>query len=484
MAISPHDRWARFKFSVVGPLLAAPPDAGALREALQALATQTWRHPIRDEPVRFAFSTIERWYYRALHASNPVDALRPGVRNDHGRPRRLSEALAEVLRAQYKAHRHWSYQLHHDNLAARVKVDPRLGPMPSYTTVMRYLKARGLTRTKRTGNERRPGLARARAALDQREVRSYEVEHSGALWHLDFHGSRHVSVLVPDGTWEKPELFAVLDDHSRLCCHAQFYRSESTETLVHGLSQALLKRGLPRAILMDNGGAMLGAELTEGLTRLGILHETTLCYSPHQNGKQEHFWSVVEGRLLAMLDGVTDLTLARLNALTQAWVERDYHRRHHSEIDTTPRERFLGAPDVHRPPPAPEVLRDAFTASCTRRVRRSDATLTLDGVRFEVPARLRHLGPLTLRRARWDLGRVHVVDPRTGRAMARIFPLDRARNARGERRAIVAAGDDVLGETPAEGSGELPPLLQRLLRDYAADGVPPGYLPRPEERND
>ncbi len=336
MATAPHDIWARFKFSVVGPLLAAPPDAGALRDTLQTLAERTWRHPLSGEPVRFGFSTLERWYYAALRADNPFEALRRGVRSDLGRRRRLSDALAAALRAQYRAHRHWSYQLHHDNLAARVKSDPSLGPMPSYTTVARYLKVRGLMRTKRTGNERRPGLARASAALDHREVRSYEVEHTGALWHLDFHGSRYVSVLWPDGTWVKPQLFAVLDDHSRLCCHAQFYQAETTETLVHGLGQAILKRGLPRAILMDNGGAMLGAELVEGLTRLGIVQETTLPYSPHQNGKQEHFWAVVEGRLLAMLDGVAELTLERLNQITQAWVERDYHRAHHSEIDTTP----------------------------------------------------------------------------------------------------------------------------------------------------
>lgn len=78
-------------------------------------------------------------------------------------------------------------------------------------------------------------------------------------------------MLLPDGTWLKPALFGVLDDHSRLCCHGQFYREEATETLVHGLVQAILKRGLPRAILMDNGGAMLGQEPTEGLyARFGL----------------------------------------------------------------------------------------------------------------------------------------------------------------------------------------------------------------------
>ena len=39
--------------------------------------------------------------------------------------------------------------------------------------------------------------------------------------------------------------------------------------------------------MSDNGAAMTATEITEGLARLGILHQTTLPYSPYMNGKQE-----------------------------------------------------------------------------------------------------------------------------------------------------------------------------------------------------
>jgi hypothetical protein len=55
---------------------------------------------------------------------------------------------------------------------------------------------------------------------------------------------------------------------------------------VHGFSQAIQKRGLPGALLTDNGSAMVAEDVTEGLLRLGIVHERTLPYSPYQNGKQ------------------------------------------------------------------------------------------------------------------------------------------------------------------------------------------------------
>ena len=58
-----------------------------------------------------------------------------------------------------------------------------------------------------------------------------------------------------------------------------------------------------------------------------MAHDTTLPYSPNQNGKVERFWSVTEGRLLAMLQGVDSLSLAQLNEATQAWVQKDYNNR-------------------------------------------------------------------------------------------------------------------------------------------------------------
>ncbi len=46
--------------------------------------------------------------------------------------------------------------------------------------------------------------------------------------------------------------------------------------------------------MTDNGGAMTADETTQGLARLGVLHEKTLPYSAYQNGKQESFWGQIE----------------------------------------------------------------------------------------------------------------------------------------------------------------------------------------------
>jgi transposase InsO family protein len=227
---------------------------------------------------------------------------------------------------QYRDHPHWTYQLHYDNLASAVKADPSLAPLCSYSTVKRYMQASGMVR-KRRGPKLRPGEARAARRRENREVRSYEAEYVGSLWHLDFHHGS-VKVLTGHGQWQRPIALGILDDHSRLCCHLQWYLSETAEDLVHGFSQAIQKRGLPRALLTDNGAAMVSDEFTEGLLSLGIVHEKTLPYSPHQNGKQERLWATMEGRLMEMLEGV-ELTLDFLNEATQAWMEIEYNRAVH-----------------------------------------------------------------------------------------------------------------------------------------------------------
>ncbi len=412
-------------------------------------------------------------------ARRPRRRLAPRRAQDCGKVS-LAEVLAEQLDLQYHGHPHWSYKLHYDNLAALVKADPTLEPIGSYCTVRRYMQAHGLVRKPRLQLKGRPGEARAEIRRQTREIRSYEAEYVGSLWHLDFHHGS-LKVLTHGGQWLHPIALGILDDHSRLCCHIQWYLSETAEDLVHGFSQAIQKRGLPRALLTDNGSAMVAEEVTEGLLRLGIVHQRTLPYSPYQNGKQEAFWGTLEGRLMNMLDGVANLTLDSLNYATQAWVELEYNHAAHRETCSSPVECFAETPDVLRSSPSSESLREAFRLETKRTQRRSDGTVSIEGVRFEIPSRYRDFRKLSVRYARWDLGRVDLVDERSGIILAPIYHLDKTANADGRRALIEPAGSDVPAGRSAEGGRKevpLPPLLKRILEDYSATGLPPAYLPK------
>jgi len=460
---------------VIGPLLAAPPESGQLQAQLDTLASRTWRHPQTGQPLQLGRSTIERWYYTARSAQqDPVNVLRRKVRSDAGQHPSLSSRLGELLATQHRQHPHWSYQLHADNLAVLAAQQPELGPSPSYASVRRFLHAQGLRKRPRRGPAHRPGARAAEHRFEQREVRSYECAYVNGLWHLDFHHGS-VRVLLDTGQWADPILLGILDDRSRLGCHAQWYLTEGAEQLCHGLSQGFQKRALPRALMSDNGSAMLAGETVQGLAHLGIVHETTLPYSPYQNGKQESFWGQIEGRLLPMLEDVPDLTLRQLNQATLAWLEMEYNRKLHSELGQSPLQAYLDVHDVGRPAPSSQELQRAFTTEVRRTVRHSDLTISLEGIRFEIPSRYGHFPWVSVRYASWDRSTVHLTDPKTGTFLTRIYPLDKQRNAQGQRARRADAPD-----TPASTPTTMAPLLQKLLKDYATTGLPPAYLPKEE----
>ena len=54
-----HEQWARFRFSVIGPSLAAPPERGDLQEELKSLAAKNGIIPSADNG--FNYSSVVRF---------------------------------------------------------------------------------------------------------------------------------------------------------------------------------------------------------------------------------------------------------------------------------------------------------------------------------------------------------------------------------------------------------------------------------------
>jgi hypothetical protein len=125
-------------------------------------------------------------------------------------------------------------------------------------------------------------------------------------------------------------------------------------------------------------------------------------------------------------------------------------------------------------------LRHAFVVEDERRQRRTDGTLSVKSVRFEIPNRYRHLVRLTVRYASWDLSSVLLVDARTDTVLCRLSPLDKTANADARRRALDPVDGVAVTTVAPAPPGDMAALLRRLLTEYAATGLPPAYLPSAE----
>src|SRR5215813_2885204 len=103
-------------------------------------------------------------------------------------------------------------------------------------------------------------------------------------------------------------------------------------------------------------------------------------------------------------------------------------------------------------------------------------TVSLEGRRFEIPSQFAHLKHPRLRYARWDLSNVDLVDARSGAILCPLYPLDKAANASGERR--LRKSTAATAPAPRD---EVAPLLNKLMAEFAATGLPPPYLPEDED---
>ena len=173
--------------------------------------------------------------------------------------------------------------------------------------------------------------------------------------------------------------------------------------------------------MTDNGAAMMAEEFSRGLHRLASCTETTLPYSPYQNAKQESFWGRVEGRLMAMLEGVGELTLELLNTATRAWVEQEYQRSVHSAKSAAPTRALPRRPRCRARMPRQRGAASGLPPGGSRRQRRSDGTVASKASASRSPA-IAHLERVHLRYARWDLCGVDLVDARRGNILCALYP--------------------------------------------------------------
>ncbi len=173
---SKSQKLAEFRFSIIGNLLSSPPKRGEGINEFKKLAAKTWEQPISGKPVHYHWHTIESWYYDARNDQvNSIDALRPKTRSDKGRSRVLTEEVKTIIKDRYGEYKSWSYQLHRDNLVVDLE-NKSISPIPSYSTVRRYLQSIGKFKVKLNSNYNRSGYKNSRQKQEGKEIRSYENE--------------------------------------------------------------------------------------------------------------------------------------------------------------------------------------------------------------------------------------------------------------------------------------------------------------------
>ena len=353
---------ATFRFGVISDFVVSHDlERGERERLLLDKTNRSWTIPY-SRRTRISRSTLLYWIRRYERSGRKLESLSPQGRGDIGRSRVLDEEVAQALIGLRKELPRAPIRVLIEELRTRKVIDAWARVSP--TTVYRFLKSQG-------GFDP-PGDK-------PRDRRRFEAELPNDLWQSDMMFGPTVSV---EGRQRKTYLFAFLDDMSRLIPHAQFYLTEGLDSYLDGLRQALLKRGLPRRLYVDNAPSFRSQHLSQITASLGValIHSTP--YQPEGRGKCERWFRTVREGFLSQWQGEQ---LEVLNRDLWKWIDESYHRRRHSVTEQTPLQRFSAHLECLRP--APPHLEDFFRKR-TLRIVAKDRTVALNSRLYEAPVSL------------------------------------------------------------------------------------------------
>lgn len=375
---------ALFRLSVLGELASRNKlEHGEATRIMRELAAKTYNIP-NSKRVHLSEQTIWRWYTDWRRGG--IEALCPLSRNDKGKTKLADEMQAALL------------QLKKDN------------PARSINTIIKLCEQQGLVVSKELSRsavhrflQNHKLSKRTFADSNTIERRSFVAEYAGNIWHGDvLHGPK---IQTPNGI-KKTYLVSLLDDKSRLITHSAFCLGETALDIEGVLKQAILKRGIPYKLIIDNGAAYRSESLQTICAFLEIKLVYCRPYEPEGKGKLERFHRTFRESFLNEIDLNKITNLDDFNARLWAWLEQIYHRQPHSGLNgKTPLDCWREDLVQVRPLGLKaERIDDIFCHRYARTVRK-DGTVSFEGMYFEVPYEL------------VDEKIILVVDPHTQRAL-------------------------------------------------------------------
>jgi len=352
---------ALFRYGLIAPLLNN--QVYSKKEYLAQICGKVHNVPYYGTK-EFAPKTIECWL--RSYRKGGFLALRPKGRSDKGICRVLSPEKKEDILALRQKHDLLSVVLFYEKMVADGVLSP---DKASYHTVYRLLKAHNLLE---------------RNLQASRERKRFSYDKINILWQGDMSVGPY---LVLGGKKYRTNLFAFLDDCSRLIPFAQFFFTEKFDCMKTVLKEALTRRGIPKMIYVDNGKVYQAGQLQLACASLGITLTHTQPYDPQSKGKIERMFQTIRKRFYPQLEEHPAKSLEELNERFWQWLAEDYHRKVHSAIQMTPLDLFMSQASSVRMVSEPQTLDMLFWKREHRKVKH-DATITLLNQLFEGPPHL------------------------------------------------------------------------------------------------
>ena len=349
---------ATFRFGIISEFVTGVKlGFGDKQRLLSEKAGRSYQIPMSKKD-RISRSTIMQWVYSYKAAGNQIEGLKPKSRSDKGTFKKVNSNVREAVK-DIKA-RNPNYTL--PTIIELLRQQKLVGVSEelNYSSLYRFIKQEKLSELNTTAEDKR----------------RFEAALPNEIWQCDV---LHGPLVKVESAMKKTYLCAIIDDHSRLIIHAQFYLTENLGALKDCLKQGVQKRGLPQKFYTDNGSCYRALNLEQVTACLGIALCHSRPYTPQGRGKIERWFKNVRDSFLPL---VKDLNkLEDLNEKLDEWVNA-YNGRPHGTTKETPFERYRQNMSCVRP--APAKLMDYFRSVEFRKIKK-DRSFSLKGKIYEGP---------------------------------------------------------------------------------------------------
>lgn len=360
-----HEKVALFRYGVIADFINLPPGTKGLYAQIKKKAEQSYSIPGSNR-TKVAEETIRSWLKK--YRKGGFDALLPKSRTDKGKARRLPLEVADVLLAVKEENPEFTVPLVIKRARAGGKI-PEDVRLPE-STIYKLLARHGLT---------------AKKKVPAKDHRRFSFEYAGDLFMSDvMHGP---AVKTKNGRKQKTYLIAFIDDATRVIPYAAFAHSENTAAFMEVLKQAVLRRGIPMRLFVDNGSAFRSHHLSLVCAKLGVTLIHARPYHAEAKGKIERWFRTIRLQFLPLLSEKDMQSLEQINRALWTYIEIEYHRSPHRILGETPLDRWAQCGQRVRYPEPGVDLDDLFLFEDKRKVQK-DRTISLNGMVYEIDASL------------------------------------------------------------------------------------------------
>lgn len=358
------EKIAYHRFTLIAPALNNTHGYVSNAEYFRKLSEIPDTNPVTGEKKVYSSRTLCYWYHR--YKKMGLDGLIPGDRKDHG----LFRALTSDIQTRIDEILEQFPRIPNTAIRNLLQKEGLCDDTLSQSTIDRYIRV--------THHEKKLPIIH-----DGKDRKAFEFKYSNECWQAD-------TTFLQELHGRKVCLMLIIDDASRMVVGYGFFHHDNAVNFLTVFKEAVSTFGIPKKLYMDNGAPYANHQLNMICADLGVQVLHTPVRDGASKGKVERLNRTLKQGWLSQTDWMSFDSLADVENSFRLYLYPDYINKPHSalvdkdENHLTPRQRFNQDLKMIRRLPF-ERVNEIFTIRYERKVR-TDSTVQIDKVRYEVPA--------------------------------------------------------------------------------------------------